>query len=214
MRISLQNNVLRTNDQLAQELRKQCTAAKTLVLNLTSAPGSGKTALLEASIPLLAPLRAAVIVGDLQTTRDADRIFAVTKQVEQINTEGGCHLSANQVEKAFQKLSLEKIDVLFIENVGNMVCPAGYDLGEHLRVAMVSAPEGEDKVAKYPTLFQPADAVILSKHDLWQPLNFDPQMTHDDLNKLNTAPRFTLSAHSGFGMREWIEWIRSKFSKI
>ncbi len=166
-------------------------AAGLLAINIMSAPGSGKTTLLEKVIPALAPrLRAAVLVGDLQTTRDADRLGALGIDVVQINTGQGCHLSATQVAKGLECLDLAKVDVLFIENVGNMVCPAGVDLGEHARVAMLSLPEGDDKVAKYPTLFQPADAILLNKIDLNGVLDFDLQRVTQDLSRLNTRALF------------------------
>ena len=148
MKINLVKNVLEANEAAAEENRQRLNDAGVLAVNITSAPGSGKTFLLEKTIPALAgDFPAAVIVGDLQTTRDAERLAAVNAPATQINTEGGCHLSASQVAKALDTLDLDKLRVLFIENVGNMVCPAGFDLGEHARVAMLSVPEGDDKVA-------------------------------------------------------------------
>jgi len=131
--------------------------------------------------------------------------------VTQINTEGGCHLSAAQVAKALDTLDLDTIDYLFIENVGNMVCPAGFDLGEHARVAMLSVPEGDDKVAKYPTLFQPADVILLSKIDLVAVLGYDLQRVYDDLARLNTrAPVIEISAQTGQGLDAWLTWLRTQ----
>jgi len=182
------------------------------VLNITSAPGSGKTALLERTIPALAPeLRSAVVVGDLQTTRDAERLGDLAVTVTQINTLGGCHLEAAQVSQTLDGLPLDEIDLLFIENVGNMVCPSGYDLGEHYRVAMLSVPEGPDKVAKYPTLFQPAHVIILNKMDLAGPLEFDSALVESDLAQINSsAPLFKLSSRSGEGMEAWLDWLRAR----
>jgi hydrogenase nickel incorporation protein HypB len=214
MKINVVTSVLKANDAVAQANRERLEAHGILVLNITSAPGSGKTALLEASIPRLAPeLKTAVVVGDLQTTRDAERVQGVAAAVTQINTEGGCHLSATQVSDALDGLPLEELDLLIIENVGNMVCPSGFDLGEHLRVAMLSVPEGADKVAKYPTLFQPADVILLNKMDLAGPLEYDVNVVVDDLSRINTrAPFFKLSAKSGEGMDAWLDWLRQEFT--
>jgi len=209
MKINVVTSVLKANDAVAHRNRERLNAAGILALNLTSAPGSGKTALLERTLPALAPLRAAVIVGDLQTTRDAERVQGVAAAVVQINTEGGCHLAATQVSEALDGLPLEDLDLLFIENVGNMVCPAGFALGEHRRVAMLSVPEGADKVAKYPTLFQPADLIILNKMDLAALLEFDESLVTADLARINTrAPLLKLSARTGEGFEAWLDWLR------
>ncbi len=209
--ITVVTSVLKANDAVAQANRARLDAAGILALNITSAPGSGKTALLEATLPALAPLRAAVIVGDLQTTRDAQRVQGLAAAVIQINTEGGCHLAATQVAEALDSLPLDALDLLFIENVGNMVCPAGFDLGEHRRVAMLSVPEGADKVAKYPTLFQPADLILLNKIDLAPLLDYDVDLVRADLAHINTrAPLLLLSARSGEGMAAWLDWLRAE----
>ena len=187
-------------------------AAGILAVNITSAPGSGKTSLLEKTIPALAPEhRSAVIVGDLQTSRDAERLADLAVETVQINTEGGCHLSAAQVAAGLDSLKLDDLSFMFIENVGNMVCPAGFDLGEHVRVAMLSVPEGDDKVAKYPTLFQPADVILLTKIDLMEVLRFDRQRVTDDLARINTrAPLIELSVITGEGMPAWLNWLREQ----
>jgi hydrogenase nickel incorporation protein HypB len=206
--IKVVTNVLKANDAVARENRARLDRAGILALNLTSAPGSGKTALLEATLPALAPRRAAVVVGDLQTSRDAERVAGLATAVVQINTQGGCHLDATQVSQALDALPLDGLDFLFIENVGNMVCPAGFDLGEHRRVAMLSVPEGADKAAKYPTLFQPADLVLLNKVDLAALLGYDMDLLRADLARLNTrAPLLTLSATTGEGLAGWLDWL-------
>ena len=211
MKINVVRNVLKRNDDAAAENRGRMEQGGLLAVNITSAPGSGKTMLLQKTIPALAPQRCAVIVGDLQTTRDAERLGNLAAEVTQINTEGGCHLSASQVAKALDTLTLDALDFIFIENVGNMVCPAGFDLGEHARVAMLSVPEGDDKVAKYPTLFQPADVILLSKIDLVEALEYDTSRVYDDLARLNTrAPVIELSARTGQGLDDWIAWLRSR----
>ncbi len=212
MKINVVKNVLEANEAAAEENRKRLTDAGVLTVNLISAPGSGKTSLLEKTIPALgAELPSAVIVGDLQTTRDAERIAALNIPAVQVNTEGGCHLSAAQVAKSLDALDLTALRILFIENVGNMVCPTSFDLGEKLRVAMLSIPEGDDKVAKYPTLFQPADAVILNKMDLADILDCDLTRIRTDLDKLNTrAPRFELSTKTAAGLDAWLDWLRQQ----
>lgn len=208
--ITVVTSVLKANDAVARDNRARLDRAGILALNITSAPGSGKTALLEATLPALAPLRAAVVVGDLQTSRDAERVAGLAAAVVQINTEGGCHLAATQVAEALDALPLDGLDFLFIENVGNMVCPAGFDLGEHRRVAMLSVPEGADKVAKYPTLFQPADLVLLNKVDLAALLEYDVTLVRADLARLNTrAPLLQLSAKTGEGLAAWLDWLQA-----
>ena len=212
MKIEVVRNVLEANDAVAELNRQRLEAAGLLGVNLTSAPGSGKTSLLEKTLPALAPaLRAAVIVGDLQTTRDAERLGALGVDVVQINTEGGCHLSAAQVAEGLDHVTLRGLSLLFIEYVGNMVCTAGFDLGEHVRVAMLSVPEGDDKVAKYPTLFQPADVILLNKVDLLGVLDYDTSRVRDDLSRINTrAPLLELSTTTGQGLDAWLDWLRQR----
>ncbi len=211
MKINVVKSVLEANDAIAQANRKKLTEAGVLAINVTSAPGSGKTSLLARTLPMLAEagMKSAVIVGDLQTTRDAERLADATEQVTQINTEGGCHLSASQVAEALEGLDLAGLSLLVIENVGNMVCPAGFDLGEHARMAMLSVPEGDDKVAKYPTLFQPADVILLNKIDLAAVLDFDGQRVREDLAKVNSAaPLLEVSVKTGQGLDAWVDWVR------
>jgi len=211
MKIEVVRSVLEANEAVAETNRQRLDDAGVVAINITSAPGSGKTTLLEKTIPALGPdLLAAVIVGDLQTTRDAERLGGVAAAVVQINTEGGCHLSAAQVAEALDRLDLAGLAFVFIENIGNMVCPAGFDLGEHARVAMLSVPEGDDKVAKYPTLFQPADVILLNKLDLADLLGFDASRVRDDLSRINTrAPLLELSTRTGEGLDHWLAWLRS-----
>ena len=215
MKIEVVKSVLEANDTVAKTNRQRMDRAGIVAINITSAPGSGKTSLLEKTIPALAPdIRSAVVVGDLQTTRDAERLGAVATEVAQINTEGGCHLSAAMVAESLDRLALEGLSLLFIENVGNMVCPAGFDLGEHFRVAMLSVPEGDDKVAKYNTLFLPADVILLNKVDLIGVLDYDMSRVRDDLSRINTrAPLIELSTRTGQGMDPWLAWLRGKLSE-
>ncbi len=212
MKINVVQNVLDASDALAVANRKRLDAAGVLALNLMSAPGSGKTTLLQKTIPALAPQhRSAVLVGDLQTTRDAERLGQTGAQVTQINTGRGCHLSPAQVEQGLDGLDLGGVDFVFIENVGNMVCPAAFDLGEHLRVILLSTPEGDDKVAKYPTLFQGAAIVLLTKTDLIDVLGYNLDRVREDLAQLNTrAPLLQLSARTGEGLEAWYQWLRER----
>ena len=211
MRIEVVENVMRDNDAVARANRDALHEAGALCINITSAPGSGKTALLERTLRALGPEeRCAVLVGDLQTTRDAERLEADAAEVVQINTGRGCHLTAAQVAAGIAKLDPAGLHYLFIENVGNMVCPAGFDLGEDLRVAMLSLPEGDDKAAKYPTLFQAADLIVLNKIDLSGLLPFETRRVREDLARLNTrAPFLEISARTGEGFAEWLAWLRN-----
>lgn len=180
------------------------------MLNLTSAPGSGKTALLAATLQRLPEGSAAVLVGDLETDRDARRLHGLGAQVLQINTGKGCHLSAAQVAGGLDRLNLEGIKTIFVENVGNMACPSDYDLGEHARVTILSLPEGDDKAGKYPGLFAAADVVLLNKVDLAHALPFDESVLKDDLSRLNTrAPLLRISALGGQGLDAWMQWLEN-----
>jgi len=181
-------------------------------LNLMSSPGSGKTTLLEHTIPRLGPgRRCAVLVGDLQTTRDAERVGDLATAVVQINTGTGCHLSASQVAEALKRLDLTGLAFLFIENVGNMVCPAAFDLGEHRKVVLLSVPEGDDKVAKYYTLFRQADVILITKMDLAEVCGFDMARVRNDLSKINTrAPVIPISTRTGRGLDTWLRWLQEQ----
>jgi hydrogenase nickel incorporation protein HypB len=211
MKIKVIESVLKDNDAVARANRAAMDAAGVAVLNITSAPGSGKTLLLEKTAAALAPEgKCAVLVGDLQTARDAERLAGCASDVLQINTGRGCHLSAAQVSEGIAGLALDRVDFLFIENVGNMVCPAGFDLGEHARVAMLSVPEGDDKVAKYPTLFQAADVILLNKTDLIERLEFDMDRVLNDLKTINTGvPFIEISCRTGAGFDRWMDWLVS-----
>ena len=209
MKINVVRSVLEAGAAAAAENRRRFDAAGVVAVNLLSAPGSGKTALLESTLPRLGGgIRCAVLAGDLQTTRDAERLGPLAAQVAQINTEGGCHLSPAQVAEAIKGLDLEEISFLFIENVGNMVCPALFDLGEHLRAVLLSTPEGDDKVAKYPPLFHSADVILLTKVDLIGAVEYDRSRVRGDLSRINTAaPLIELSNKTGQGLEEWLDWL-------
>lgn len=212
MKVNVIKSVLKANDLVAEKTRQQFRQADVLAINLISAPGSGKTTLLEKTIPALKPEgESIVIVGDLETTRDADRLSPYALAVTQINTGMSCHLYANQVASALDGLPLDKADYVFIENVGNMVCPGEFDLGENLKVVLYSIPEGDDKVAKYPTIFRVADLVLLTKADLQPHMEFDTERVRAEINRLNsTVPILVLSSRDGQGTAAWLEWLRDK----
>lgn len=216
MKIKVVESVLKANDAVAAENRRIMRENNLLAINIMSSPGSGKTTLLEKTIPALEPdYDCAVLVGDLQTTRDAERLGKTGCQVIQINTGRGCHLDPTQVAEGLNSLDLKNIHFLFIENVGNMVCPASFDLGEHLRVVLLSIPEGYDKAGKYPTLFQQADAILLTKVDLIGVLEFDRKFFQNDLKKLNTSsPVFETSSYSGTGLDDWLTWLKNKHADL
>ena len=209
MKINVVKSVLQAGQACARDNCDRLDKAGVVCVNIMSAPGSGKTVLLQKTIPALAPqVRCAVLVGDLQTTRDAERLGGLGAAVVQINTGRGCHLSPGEVAEGLGHLDLKSIDFLFIENVGNMVCPAAFDLGEHLRAVLLSVPEGDDKVAKYPTLFQSADAILLTKIDLIGALDYNAAAIRDDLSHINTrAPLMEISAQTGAGMDAWLAWL-------
>lgn len=216
MKIQIVQNVLKANKDMADDNRRLLGGAGLLALNLMSSPGSGKTTLLERTIPALGPEQpCAVLVGDLQTTRDAERVGDVAVAVTQINTGTGCHLSAVQVAEALKGVDLGAIAYLFIENVGNMVCPAAFDLGEHRKVVLLSVPEGDDKVAKYFTLFQQADLILITKIDLIEVCGFDMARVRADLDKINTrAPVIPLSTRTGEGFDAWLAWLKAQHNEV
>lgn len=210
MKINVVKSVLDASDALAEVNRRRMDQAGLLAVNILSAPGSGKTTLLQKTIPALGDqARCAVLVGDLQTSRDAERLDNLGAQVTQINTGQGCHLSPSEVASGLDGMDLKGLDFLFIENVGNMVCPAAFDLGEHRRAVLLSVPEGDDKVAKYPTLFLKADVILLTKVDLLGVLEYSFDRVMDDLSHINTAaPVLRVSTRTGEGFDAWLAWLR------
>ena len=202
--------LLQQNDREAEHNRAHFDAAHVLAVNLMSSPGAGKTSLLEATIRALkARLSVAVIEGDLETENDARRIRAAGAPAVQITTGNACHLDANMVHAALHTLDLRSIDVLFIENVGNLVCPAAFDLGQHRNVVLLSVTEGDDKPEKYPVMFRAADMMAITKLDLLAAVgDFDPALAKRHLRELaNGAPVLEISARSGTGMEAWIDWL-------
>ena len=211
--VELRQGILKKNDELARGLRQRFTSAGVLVLNLVSSPGTGKTAFLERTLrDLLARgSRAAALVGDLETDNDARRLAASGAPVRQINTHGICHLEAEMVAKHLEGWDLAGLDYLFIENVGNLVCPSSYDLGEAVRVALLSVTEGEDKPLKYPTLFNSADAAVITKIDLAGPCDFDREAAFKNIRAIRPGIRvFETSAKTGAGMAEWLEYLKEQ----
>jgi hydrogenase nickel incorporation protein HypB len=209
MKIKLETRILGANELIAHNNRTTFSSQGILVINLMSSPGSGKTTILEKTISRLADqIKIAVIEGDLYTDQDAQRIEQQGIKVVQINTEGTCHLDASMVNHACQQLLKEKPDILFIENVGNLVCPAEFDLGEDLRVVVISVPEGNDKITKYPLVFQRADAVLVNKIDLLPFTDFDVTKVQKDIGLINPkAQIFLVSARNGDGLEEWVSWL-------
>jgi hydrogenase nickel incorporation protein HypB len=211
-KVPLERKVLHENDRIAAELRSRFQAEGVLCLNLISAPGSGKTALLEKTLEMLDKSeRVAVLTGDIQTDNDAARLKRYGFPVKQITTGGTCHLDARMIEKALEGWSLHDVDLLFIENVGNLVCPSSYDLGEAAKIVLLSVTEGEDKPLKYPSIFFKSSLVILTKLDLLPHVPFNlaaaeenARRTHPDVEMVK------LSSLSGQGMGDWLGWLAKR----
>ena len=210
--ISLNVDILSQNNKLAQLNRRFFEGRKVLCLNLVSSPGSGKTTILEKTIKALIPKRKiAVIEGDQQTLLDADRIEKSGAPAIQINTGSGCHLDARMVELALEKLDVEFGSILFIENVGNLVCPAMFDLGEFKRVVVISVTEGEDKPLKYPYMFQSSHLCLINKSDLLPYVDFDTEKTIKYARSINPNMEFLIiSARTGEGMELWYKWLEKQ----
>ncbi len=209
--VTVLKSLLSENDHQAAHNREHFDRHGVLALNLMSSPGAGKTSLLEATIAALSDdLRIAVIEGDLETENDAERIRAHGVPAVQIATGSACHLDAHMVHDALHKLDLDQIDLLFIENVGNLVCPASFDLGQHHNVTLLSVPEGDDKPAKYPVMFRAADLVLLTKSDLLTYLTeFSPERAEHYLRQLATdAPFATVTTREQAGIGPWLAWLQ------
>jgi len=215
--VEVLKGLLDANDHQAAHNREHFARHKALAVNLMSSPGAGKTALLEATADALAgELRIAVIEGDLETENDAERIRQKGVPAVQISTGSACHLDAHMVHTALHDLDIDDVDIVFIENVGNLVCPASFDLGQHLNVTLLSTPEGHDKPAKYPVMFRAADLVLITKCDLLQVLgDFDPAYAEDCLRQLaSRAPLMNMSARKGEGMAAWLEWLWTELATV
>ncbi|PWH14118.1 MAG: hydrogenase accessory protein HypB [Ardenticatenia bacterium] len=209
MRLKVEKQILSANDAVAMQNRARLDATQVLAINVMASPGAGKTSLILATADRLPHgIRMAVIEGDLASRIDADLIATRGIPVTQINTGGTCHLDAPMIRAALDQLPLENVHLLFIENVGNLVCPAEFELGAHLAIVVASTPEGHDKPYKYPGMFARADAVILNKADLLDVLGFDMAYFERGLRMVNpAAPIFALSCRTGQGVEDWLAWL-------
>jgi hydrogenase nickel incorporation protein HypB len=209
MEIKIMKNILDRNQNKANEVRSLLASKKIVMVNIISSPGAGKTTLLERTCEKLGTkFKLGVIEGDITTDRDAQRLVKYNIPIVVINTEGGCHLDSNSISKVLDSFDLDNLDMLFVENVGNLICPSQFDLGETFKLAIVSTTEGDDKPAKYPMLFRESRAVILNKIDLMAYTNFNFKSFRDDLTKINaTVPLLEVSLTRGDGLDKWFEWI-------
>jgi hydrogenase nickel incorporation protein HypB len=216
MEIKIMKNILDRNQNKAAEVRDLLEAKKVIMVNLISSPGGGKTTLLERTCEKLAGrLRIGVIEGDITTDRDAQRLKRFGIPIVMINTEGGCHLDSHSISKALVNFNLDELDILFVENVGNLICPSQFDLGETFKVAVVSTAEGDDKPAKYPMVFREAKIVLLNKTDLLPYTNFNMASFVSDLRNINSeAPLLEISCTRGDGMMSWYNWISEVRLKV
>jgi len=213
MEIKVIKNILDVNNTMAEQNRKMFAEKEVFVLNVMSSPGSGKTTILEKTLTYLKPeIKSAVIVGDICTSNDANRLASTGVSVVQINTDkfgGDCHLAAHVVEKAAGNLDLDAIDLLIVENIGNLVCPAEFDIGEDSRVVVLSVTEGEDKPVKYPLMFRVCDAALLNKIDLLPYLDYNRKEVLNNIKQVHPEiPVFELSAKTEEGFGPWIEWLK------
>lgn len=211
-RIAVQEKVLNENQRLAAELRRQFAEHGVFVLNFISSPGSGKTSLLERTLSALPrDARVAVLTGDIQTDNDARRLARAGFPAKQISTGGTCHLDARMIARALEDWPLRDLDVLFIENVGNLVCPSSYDLGEHAKVVVLSVTEGEDKPLKYPSIFSKAELCIINKTDLLPYVSFDLQLARENVGKMHPGiDVIEVSCRTGEGLENWLQWIEQR----
>jgi hydrogenase nickel incorporation protein HypB len=212
MRVQVIENVLKLNDEIAGLNRERLRRAGVLGIDLIGAPGCGKTALLEATLQRLgADRRVGIVVGDLTTQRDADRMARFCDQVVQINTGKGCHLEAQHVRQALSRIELSRLDILFIENVGNLICPVGFDLGQDVKIGMFSICGGDDKAAKHPYIVAEAGLLLLTKMDLLPYCPFDLEQFRKDIKRLNPIVELIeTSITSGQGIDGWIKWVNQQ----
>jgi hydrogenase nickel incorporation protein HypB len=215
MKVKVLKNITDMNDQLAARNKDMFTGKGILVINVMSSPGAGKTSLLLKTIELLGDYtRVGVIEGDIASSVDAEKIAATGSQAIQINTDGGCHLDANMVASAADGLELDKLDIIFIENVGNLVCPAGFQLGEAKRVVLASVPEGDDKPTKYPFMFRDTDVIVITKMDYLPLSDFNMESFRKTVLGLNPDVKIIeLSVRNGQGLDEWTAWLKSNLLK-
>ena len=212
MKVSIVKNVLDANDRIAKENRELFDKNKVYVINLMSSPGAGKTSLVERTILALRDkYRIGVIEGDIQDTYDADRIAKLDIPVVQINTGGACHIDGNMIREALPVFDLSKTDLLIVENVGNLVCPAEFKIGENVKIMLLSTPEGADKPAKYPLMFQESAALLINKIDLMPYVDFDLEKAkHDALSLHQDLKIFEVSCKTAAGLDGWIAWLTQR----
>ncbi len=215
MKIEIVENVLKYNKDQAEKNRKLFSGNNILVINILSSPGAGKTSLIIETIKKLGEkLRIGVIEGDISSTYDAEKIKKYIDDIVQINTGGSCHLNSTMIMQALEKLDTENLDVILIENVGNLICPVGFDLGEDFKVVLSSVNEGDDKPVKYPPVFIKSDLILLNKLDLISGSDFDLAFFEKKVNKLNpSAPIIRLSCKTGENLESWISWIIKNIKK-
>ncbi len=218
-KIDVGKKILGANEKYAQQNRRLLAEHKILCLNMISSPGSGKTTILTRTInEVKNKIKIAVIEGDIQTDIDARRIKATGAPAIQINTNGGCHLSAAQINNALTKLPIKKLNLIFIENVGNLVCPSAFELGEDYKVVVLSVPEGDDKPAKYPAIFAKSKVLLINKIDLLKSpgqVDFDIERVKSDASKLNKGLEiFPVSAKTGEGMTRWCDWLKKEVKDL
>lgn len=216
MEIEMKQKILGKNDSLAAELRRRFAENHVFVVDLLASPGSGKTSTILATIEALRDeFNIAVIEGDIASSVDAEKIKAQGIPAVQINTGGACHLESSMVKRAVDVLDLERLDLIIMENVGNLVCPTDFDLGENVKVMILSVPEGDDKPLKYPGVFQVAQAVILNKVDTMPVFNFNREAFDGSVRQLNPqAPIFPISATNGEGVNEWASWLSDRIHEV
>ena len=215
--LKVRTKILKKNDELAREMRDQFADAGVLVTNFVSSPGTGKTTLLRQTLTRLvnAGEKVAAIVGDLETDNDAKRLAESGAPVRQIMTHGCCHLEADMIQNHLEGWEIAGLDYLFIENVGNLVCPTSWDLGESVRIALLSVTEGEDKPLKYPGLFNTSDVAVITKTDLSEPCEFDRNEALENIESVRPGMQvFETSAKTGVGMDEWIEYLKQKRTEL
>lgn len=216
MEIKILKGILSANEAIASRNREQLDKHGILTINIMSSAGAGKTSLVLQTIHQLKPeIKVAVIEGDVASSIDADRVSQQGAPVVQINTDGGCHLEANMIENALNNLSLDGIDLLLIENVGNLICPAEFNLGEHRKIMLLSTPEGDDKPYKYPLMFTEADLVLVNKVDLLPYLNFNIGAFNKAVTGLNPDVKiFPISCKTGEGLEAWFSWLKNEIKQI
>jgi len=215
MKVAVVKNILEANRRIAEENRQAFDEKGLLAINLMSSPGAGKTTLLEKTIRLLKDeYKVGVVEGDIQSTYDAERIGKTGAPVVQINTGGACHLDSNMIREALQTLELRTLNLLFIENVGNLVCPAEFQLGEHFKAMILSVAEGDDKPLKYPLMFQESRVLLINKIDLLPFCDCDVNLMEERARAINPSLRiFRVSCRTGEGLEDWISWLRGEMSK-